>query len=123
MRLKIATHHSVVESVAAPMLATFGHEQADIRNLLVRMSFSSSTVSANAVFRAILALSSVHRYGLQSQAVQLKIVALRALSDSLKTGMSSEESMQHLAAGMLLCSFEVRIRYGTEQLALLIYCL
>lgn len=76
--------------------------------LLTRMSLSESTPSSNAVLQAILALSSSHRVGHHSQAAKLKIGALQALGASVdRLGMNEKEAMQHVAAGMLLCLFEV----------------
>ncbi|KAK7402554.1 hypothetical protein QQX98_011692 [Neonectria punicea] len=97
------------ESTAASALSTFGHEQAELRDLLIRMCFSDNTASSNAVLQAILALASVHQDGHQNQATQLKLGALRALRDSLVNIDKCEaKAMQHVAAGMVLCSLEIQ---------------
>ncbi|KAK7431785.1 hypothetical protein QQZ08_001725 [Neonectria magnoliae] len=97
------------ESTAASALSTFGHEQAELRDLLIRMCFSDNTASSNAVLQAILALASVHQDGHQNQATQLKLGALRALRDSLGNIDKCEaKAMQHVAAGMVLCSLEIQ---------------
>jgi hypothetical protein len=50
----------------------------------------------------------LHRYGLQSQALELKIAALGSLAKGLAApNLCVQATMQHIAAGMLLCSFEV----------------
>ena len=68
------------------------------------MALQGETTPASAVLQALLAFSSLHRYGLQSQALELKIAAL----GSLAKGLGAQTTMQqHIAAGMLLCSFEV----------------
>jgi hypothetical protein len=60
------------------------------------------------VLQALLAFSSLHRYGLQSQALELKIAALGSLAKGLAApNLCVQATMQHIAAGMLLCSFEV----------------
>jgi hypothetical protein len=60
------------------------------------------------VFKALLAFSSLHRYGLQSQALELKIAALGRLTEiSAAPRLGAKETIQHTATGMLLCSFEV----------------
>jgi hypothetical protein len=56
----------------------------------------------------LLAVSSLHRYGLQRQAAQYKIAAIRALSESTtKTDLTFSEASLLVATCMLLCSFEV----------------
>jgi hypothetical protein len=60
------------------------------------------------MLHAILAVSSLHRDGLQSQAAQLKIAALNKLANSTSKGFLGEgEAGQNVATSMLLCSFEV----------------
>jgi hypothetical protein len=61
-----------------------------------------------AVLQALLAYSSLHRYGLQSQALELKTAALGSLAKGLAAApeLSVQATIQHVAAGMLLCSFE-----------------
>lgn len=103
-------NYYIVERGAPSMLATLIHDQDDLRGLLIRMSFSDNTLSSGAVLRSILAISSLHQYGLQSHAAQLKIATLQTLSASVKAGISAKESLQHVATGMVLCSFEVRSR-------------
>lgn len=104
------THAWPVELVAASTLATFGHDEPDLKQLLIRMSFSDNTTSSKGVLQAILALSSLCRYGIQSHAAQLKIRALEALGSSMgSSDMSEKEAMKHVAAGMVLCSYEASI--------------
>lgn len=77
--------------------------------VLARLALAEDTPSAVAVLYSLLALSSLHRYGVQTQAAELKILALRALAAASKGDINSKEAIQHVAAGMLLCSFEVSI--------------
>jgi hypothetical protein len=72
------------------------------------MAMADGTVTALAVFYALLAFSSLRLNGLHPQAIQLKISALHSLSTSAKKGpLSLTEAAQHVAASMLLGSFEV----------------
>ncbi|KPM37602.1 hypothetical protein AK830_g8974 [Neonectria ditissima] len=97
------------ETVAVSALSTFGHEQAELRALLIRMCFSDNTASANAVLKAVLALASVHQDGHQDQATQLKLGALRDLRMSMSNSdMCEVTAMKHVAAGMVLCSLEMQ---------------
>lgn len=76
----------------------------------MRAARTHKSSSATAVLQSILALSSLHRYGVQSQAVKLKLASLKALTAAASSGikLGVTEVIQHIAAGMLLCSFEVR---------------
>lgn len=56
-----------------------------------------------------MALASLHRYGLQSQALNFKILCIKALAASATSGITDTAvAAQHVTAGMLLSSFEVR---------------
>lgn len=74
----------------------------------MRTALAKNTASATALFSSILALSSLHRHDVHSQAVEYKIRAIEALAAaSSNSALDTIEAMQHVAAGMLLCSFEV----------------
>lgn len=77
----------------------------------MRAAHTNKSSSAAAVLQSLLALSSLHRYGVQSQAMKLKIASLKALAAAAnsQSRLGITEVVQHIAAGMLLCSFEVRI--------------
>lgn len=61
-----------------------------------------------AVFYALLAFASLRLYGLDTQAIQLKVSAIHFLLISARKGtLSLTEAAQHVAASMLLGSFEV----------------
>ncbi|QKX57685.1 uncharacterized protein TRUGW13939_04803 [Talaromyces rugulosus] len=73
------------------------------------MALANDSPSVAAVFQSLLALSSVHRDGLQSQAADLQVATLRALVVAPKSDdIGSMEAAQLVAAGMLLCSFEIK---------------
>lgn len=98
----------VVCCVASKSLATFGHDTTALGNILVRIALQEETATAAAVLQALLAFSSLHCYGLQSQALELKIAALGSLvKASAASSLGVKATMQHTATGMLLCSFEV----------------
>lgn len=86
-------------------------------SLLVSIALSSNAPSNVAVLQSLLALASLNRYGYQMQAAKLKVAALQSLRTSnLSTGkgISVVEAVKHVAAGMLLCSFEVRCLFSTS---------
>jgi hypothetical protein len=88
-------------------VATFGRHATDIRNILLRMSLSDGSLTTKAVMQSMLAVSSLHRFEPRPQAINLKLFALRTLAESLVAGIDTREALQHIAAGMLLCTFEV----------------
>jgi hypothetical protein len=73
----------------------------------MRVALSQSTTSSTAVLHSLLALSSLHRHGLQAHAAKLKLSALSALAASAKIGVQAHDLVPHVSALMLLCSFEV----------------
>ncbi|PYI20868.1 hypothetical protein BO99DRAFT_401540 [Aspergillus violaceofuscus CBS 115571] len=93
--------------IASRSLTTFTHDPVDLGNIIMHLTLLNDSPSAAAVLRSLLALSSVHRDGLQSQAAGLKISALKALIAAPKHDITAIEAAQHVAAGMLLCSFEI----------------
>ncbi|KAF2870606.1 fungal-specific transcription factor domain-containing protein [Massariosphaeria phaeospora] len=95
------------QCVASQSLTTFGHDPARLGNVLLRAALASNTESATAVLRSLLALSSLHCYGVCPQAFNQKISGLKALAVASRSTMGEAEIIQHIAAGMLLLSFEV----------------
>lgn len=74
----------------------------------MRMAMADGTTTRLAVFYALLAFSSLRLNGIHQQAIQLKISALHYLSASAKKeALNLTEAAQHVAASMLLGSFEV----------------
>ncbi|KAF2682327.1 hypothetical protein K458DRAFT_370106 [Lentithecium fluviatile CBS 122367] len=95
------------QSAASQSLAIFGHDPAHLGSILMRIGLTGNSPSSSAVVYALLAHSSLHRYGVQEQAFKLKISSLKALAAASTSELSATEAIQHVAAGMLLCSFEV----------------
>ncbi|KAK4060850.1 transcriptional regulator family: Fungal Specific TF [Trichoderma aggressivum f. europaeum] len=95
------------ESVAASSLRCIGQSSTTLRSTLIRMALSDDSPTSTGLVNSLLALASLHRYGLQRQAVQYKMVALKAMKDSVTSIIKGVDISQHIAAGMLLCSFEV----------------
>ncbi|KAJ5952399.1 uncharacterized protein N7479_010812 [Penicillium vulpinum] len=95
------------KSTASCSLTTFGHDPTNVGNMLIRMALVNDAPSTAAVLYSLLALSSLHRSGLHSQAAELKIAALKFLGVASNCEIGTMEAIQHVAAGMLLCSFEI----------------
>ncbi|KAK3941283.1 arginine metabolism regulation protein II [Diplogelasinospora grovesii] len=97
-----------VHNFAHLSLVTFGQSPSQIRDALLSMALAHDAVSGLALFYALLAFSSLHRYGPNEQAVQLKIQALQSLSASVvDEPLISAKAAQHVAASMLLGAFEI----------------
>ncbi|KAL2786922.1 fungal-specific transcription factor domain-containing protein [Aspergillus keveii] len=96
-----------LESTASKSLAILGHDPKDLGRILLRMALINNSPSSTAVLRGLLAISSIHRYGLQGQGFELKISAIKALGEASRSTIGAAEALQHVAAGMLLCSFEI----------------
>lgn len=99
----------LVDHVVAQSLATLPRTYDTLRSVIPRLALSNDTLSSQAVTQALLALSSLHRHGFQEEAARYQAAALAALRKSSNTTFGSNEAIQHVAAGMLLCSFEVHI--------------
>jgi hypothetical protein len=63
----------------------------DVGNLLMRTIIANDSPSAAVVLQSLLELWSVHRDGLQSQAVDLRVTALRSLANVLHSLYSVEQ--------------------------------
>ncbi|KAF5569494.1 zinc-finger transcription factor [Fusarium phyllophilum] len=67
----------------------------------------NNSTSSSALLHAMLAYSSLQHHGLSETALKFKVQALHLLSTSAKDGeLSSVNASQHVAASMLLGSFE-----------------
>ncbi|KAF2489314.1 hypothetical protein BU16DRAFT_531638 [Lophium mytilinum] len=95
------------QCAASQSLTVFGHNPTNLGNAIIRIALASNTTSATAVLQSLLAFSSLHRHNVQSQATELKISALKALAAASGDHVGTKEAIQHVAAGMLLCSFEI----------------
>ena len=96
---------------ASKALAILGHDPAQLGNALIRVALASNTASAGALLKSLLAFSSLHRHDVHAQAVELKVEAIEALGAASRSTCSDveiPEAIQHVATGMLLCTFEVR---------------
>lgn len=100
---------SVVQCFAVRSLTIFGHSASDLGEALIRMAMGGETASTMAVQQSILAFSSIYRYNVHPRAVEHKISALKALVNASTSHIGTREATQHVAAGMLLLSLEVKI--------------
>lgn len=76
-------------------------------HLLLRMALNSRSSSSKAVLLSLLALSAYHRRGDSDHARRLKHAALQALIGATDSQMGANSSIEHIAAGLVLCVTEV----------------
>lgn len=98
-------HSLSVRETLRPNLSSFSSQP--LGEALLRIALSEVSHAGKALQHALLAFSAQYRYGPVFRAEELKISALRALSLSATEGMSAHKAVQHVAAGMVLCMFEV----------------
>ncbi|KAF2448085.1 hypothetical protein P171DRAFT_428213 [Karstenula rhodostoma CBS 690.94] len=94
---------------ASRSLTIFGSDPKQLTNFLMCLSQNGKTQASTAVLHSMFGLASLYRYGWNAQAMEFKISSLRALAKASETFDESVEGVHHVAAGMLLCSFEVHM--------------
>ncbi|KAK9320299.1 fungal-specific transcription factor domain-containing protein [Lipomyces orientalis] len=83
-------------------------------SVVLKLALIDDSPSSAAVLNSMLALSSLYYRGHDRNALQYKTKALSALRASLKIPFGMREAQQHIAAGMLLCSFEIFVHSDTS---------
>ena len=79
-----------------------------LRKLFFQLSLSDDSPASTAVLRAILSLASLYSQGYGEEPLRLKTAALESLGKSMNgRAIGTREIYQHVAVGMLICSFEV----------------
>ncbi|KFY99417.1 hypothetical protein V498_00789 [Pseudogymnoascus sp. VKM F-4517 (FW-2822)] len=94
---------------ASSTLAIFEPDKNEFLGLLMRLALLDSSPSSVAVLQSALALSSLHRHGLQADVLQFKARSLRSLIISCNNSIERPTVVQHIAASMILCHLEVRL--------------
>ncbi|KAF2443741.1 hypothetical protein P171DRAFT_415436 [Karstenula rhodostoma CBS 690.94] len=106
------------QHTASKALAIIGHDPKALGDVLIRIALASNTSSAKAVRECLLAYSALHRHGIHAQAMESKIAGLSALkvaSFTRRKEIDVLEAIQHVAAGMLLLSFEIHLSSCTSD--------
>ncbi|KAK0379382.1 hypothetical protein CLIM01_03233 [Colletotrichum limetticola] len=98
----------LVQNFAYRSLVTFGQNTWKIRNALMSMALAKDSNSGLALLNALLSYASLHRHGLNEQALKLKIQAIHYLSASVTSeALILGRAAQHVAASMVLGAFEI----------------
>lgn len=98
--------YAAVQIIASKVVVCDDHYQTLV-GIVTRLAFSDDSASSQAVLLSTLAVSSLFRYGLNTETIRLQGAAIRALQISARGGVNGSKVVQHIAANMLLCSFEV----------------
>lgn len=102
----LTLHFNAVESNVAELMCTVSGQP--LGQSLLRVALSGNSRSCIAVQKSMLALTALHRFGLGFRAQELKVDAIRTLAAAAAEGVEVDSALQHVAAGMILCLFEVR---------------
>jgi hypothetical protein len=78
---------------------------------------SDDSASSRAVLNSLLALAALYMLGDLRKASWFIAAALSSLRASTQKGIGLQQGMQHIIAGMLLCSFEVSSYILTQMIA------
>ncbi|CAH0022507.1 unnamed protein product [Clonostachys rhizophaga] len=109
--------------IASSSLGIFGPGLTSIPDWLIATALSHNSPPYQAAQYSLLAVSSLHKYGLQRQAAQYKIAAIHALGESTtRTDLTFSEASLLVATCMLLCSFEIHIISETTGSWLIYLC-
>lgn len=93
---------------ASHSITAFGHDALRVREILIRISLADASPSSTAVLKSALALASFHRDDALHTTSRYKVAALQKLAESTKGLIGINESACHVAAGIILCTLEVR---------------
>ena len=105
-----SSHYAVIER-ASYSISGFGQDAQRVPEIVTRMALSDVTLSSAAVLKSVIALASFHRDNTVSSIARPKAAALRALSESTQGFIGVTESACHIAAGIILCTLEVRTNW------------
>ncbi|KIW01142.1 uncharacterized protein PV09_07428 [Verruconis gallopava] len=110
--LEEPSEHDLLEffkSSAVNVLAMLDSDREQICRILMQMALSDNTYASRAVLNSILAVAALLKDGQKAHTAQYKRAALDALLISAGTNEFStlQGSIKHVAAGILLCTFEM----------------
>lgn len=91
-----------------PTLPAFAIDLESLRGVIARLAISDDSAPSRAVLNSLLALAALHSSQTPRRATEYIAIALRSLRVSAQEGIKRHHSLQHIAAGILICAFEVR---------------
>lgn len=92
-----------------PSLPAFGIDLERLRGVVARIAIVDDSAPSRAVLNSVLALAALYKFGNQRQASRFIAAALSSLRASVQKGIRLQQGLQHIVAGMLICSFEVSV--------------
>ncbi|KAK1767572.1 fungal-specific transcription factor domain-containing protein [Phialemonium atrogriseum] len=110
--------------IVANTLPAIEGTNSDFRDLLMKMALSDDSPSSQAVLFSILSLSALHRPASNSKdVISFKACALKALRECASRGnLTLVQTMQHMAAAILLCRIEIGLFTAASTLWCLFVC-
>ncbi|KAK0385527.1 hypothetical protein NLU13_6707 [Sarocladium strictum] len=100
--------------VEASLAVSCSNSAGDTVAVVTRLAFHDDSAASQAVLHAVLAVSSALRNGLNTLTLARKGAALHALQRSADAGITGTKIVQHVAAGVLLCCFEIHNSASTS---------
>lgn len=85
----------------------FAIDLQSLCSVISRMAILDDSASSGAVLNSLLAWAAFIKYENAKQATEYVGAALSSLRISLKNGIRRQEALQHVLAGILICSLEV----------------
>jgi hypothetical protein len=99
---------NTVQEMVASLFSSIHDSSDNLRETLLRMAFHRDDISSLAVYRCILALSSMRLYSSEDTRAEAYYTdAVSTLSKSVQLSTGSAEYLQHIASSMLLNVYEV----------------
>lgn len=96
-----------VETAVIAIFPVLQTTQSKLCQILLRMALEDESPSSKAMLNSIFALAAFIRDGNKSHTARYKLAALDYLMVSTEQGITCHTSIKHIAAGIILCIFEV----------------
>jgi hypothetical protein len=90
-----------------PSLPAFGIDPEKLRGVVTRLAVFDDSAPSRAVLNGLLALAVLYKSGPSRQMSTYVAAALTSLRTSAYIGIDPHQGLQHIVAGMLICSLEV----------------
>lgn len=90
-----------------PSLPAFGINVESLGGIIARLAILDDSAPSRAVLNSLLALASLYRFGNARHATRFIAAALSSLRVSAQKGIVLQQGLQHIIAGLLICTFEV----------------
>lgn len=90
-----------------PSLPAFGIDIEELRGVITRLAILDDSPPSQAVLNGLLALATLYKSGNSAMAAKHVASALCFLRTSAQDNIEVSHGLQHIVAGILICSYEV----------------